>query len=275
VRAIAYTAKWCARRGAIARKRLHVRGVIAGSRVVARGLLAIAVMQKHTLFVSTLVIAIAVAACGGDADDTGAQAQGIAACRDATMNADGTAREPTPPPAQDARLEVTVSGTGTLDGIDPTCLDQASGQFRAIYDGTMAVGDDGAYVASLAEIDGRLESPLGCAIDNVTAGVVTDVVVRAEIEATTANCDWYCAAHGRAEAQAECSARPDRATCWSTVEAEAGAACRAACTTDTDLIVAEISLGAGAIGTGELDGDALRAAAFGDMQVDVTFDHFE
>ena len=215
-------------------------------------------------------------ACGGDGGgDTGTEVQGVARYRDAQADAAGAPHEPAAPPAQDATITVTVRGTGTLSGVDPTCLDQATGQFHALYTGDAALDGTGGYVSSLAQAGAVLETPSGCAIPDLTVGVVTDIVVRAELPVTTANCQSYCDASARAEAEAACEAAPDRAACWTSAEADARAACTTECTTQTTSIVAEATIGASALGDLELDADALRAAALGELDVDLTFDALE
>src|SRR5204862_6466018 len=101
----------------------------------------------------------------------------------------------------------------------------------------------------------------------------TDVVIRAELDATTQNCDTYCSASARADAEAQCSAAPDRASCWANAEGAAKASCMTECTTQSPTIVAETTIGASALG--DLDADAIRAAAFGAITANLTFDTLE
>jgi hypothetical protein len=231
-------------------------------------------MTRLSLLASCLC---ALAACGGDGggDDTGTEVQGVARYRDARTDAAGAPHAPAAPPAQDAAITVTVRGTGTLSGLDPTCLDQAAGQFHALYAGDAALDGSGGYVSSLAEASAVVQTPGGCEIPELAVGVVTDLVVRAELPVTTANCASYCDASARAEAEAACEAAPDRAACWASAEADARAACTTECTTQTTTIVAEATIGASALGDLELDADALRAAALGELAVDLTFDALE
>jgi hypothetical protein len=225
----------------------------------------------HMLSLSLFVLAVGCG--GGDDPDTGSEVQGLATYRDATTDAAGASREPASPPAQSARVTVTVRGNGTLTGLDPTCLEQATGQFHAVYDGTAEVDGNGGYVSSMAAADALLQTPSGCAIPDLTVGAVTDVVVRAELDVTTANCTTYCEASARADAEAECTGAADRAGCWASAESAAMAACQTECTTQSEHIVAEATIAGSALG--ELDIDALRAAALGELEADLTFDTLE
>src|SRR5690606_32616799 len=137
-------------------------------------------------------------------------------------------------------------------------------------DSTVQIDDGGVYAAGYGEGDARIETLGGCEIPELTVGVITDVVVRAEIEANTVNCESYCAANARATAEAECQGAQDQVSCRGSAEASAAAACTTECTTQRDVIVAEASLSASLLG--ELDVEALRAAAFGDFAADLTFD---
>jgi hypothetical protein len=218
-----------------------------------------------------------VAACG-DPDDgtTSSELRGDMRYRDAATNPDGSAREAATPPAdQGATITVTVEGTGTLDGLDGTrCeLEGAAGQFQALFDAQAQLDGSGAYVAALSATDARILTPGGCAIPNLTVGVITDVRVRGEIAATTASCHTYCAANARATAEAQCSAAADQAQCRAAAEGTAAAACESECTTQRHVIVAETSLAASLLGN--VDADSLRSAALGELSVDVTFDRME
>lgn len=195
--------------------------------------------------------------------------------KDAATNSDGSVHEAEPPPAQQALVTLELRGTGTLTGLEAgqCTLDGASGQFRALFDSTVNIGNDGAYAAAFGEGDARIETLTGCAIPNLTVGVITDVVVRAEIEATTTNCESYCEANARASAETQCQGSSDQVSCRSAAEANAMASCRTECTTQRDVIVAEASLSASLVG--DLDAEALRAAALGDFAANLTFDHME
>lgn len=235
-------------------------------------------MLRHTSFITVLSLSL-FAACtsdGGDQQTTPtSQVQGEMKYKDAATNADGTTRDAEPPPAQQALVTLELRGNGTLTGLDAgqCTLDGATGQFHALFDSTVAVDDNGAYVAGYGEGDARIETLTGCAIPNLTVGVITDVVVRAEIEANTTNCESYCEANARASAEASCQGSSDQVSCRSSAEASAMASCRTECTTQRDVIVAEASLSASLLG--DLDADSLRAAAMGDFAANLTFDHME
>lgn len=234
--------------------------------------------MMRTISYATIASVLFVAACTSDdggQDPTTSQVEGEMRYKDAATNADGTPREAAEPPAQQALVTVEVRGTGTITGLEATqcSLEAASGQFHALFDSTVQLGDGGIYAAGYGEGDARIETLGGCEIPNLTVGLITDVVVRAEIEATTANCSTYCEANARATAEAQCQGSQDQVSCRSSAEASATASCNTECTTQRDVIVAEASLSASLLG--ELDFETLRAAAFGDFAADLTFDRME
>ncbi|MCB9562292.1 MAG: hypothetical protein H6709_08425 [Kofleriaceae bacterium] len=227
---------------------------------------------RSFLIASTVVSA---AACADDPAGAGAgRVAGTARYHDAATEHDGSPHEAAAPAPGTATLVLEVRGTGALDGVDPSCAaDAASGQFRARYAADAALDDGGAYAAALLAADGRVETLGGCAVPSLTVAAITDVVVRAELDATTARCDAYCAAQARASAEAECGVEPAAAACRGDAEVQAAATCQTTCTPQDTVIVAEASLAAGLVG--DLDADALRAAAVGDLTVALTFDHVE
>jgi hypothetical protein len=229
-------------------------------------------MRTYTTLIAFLATA-SIAACADDPDTT-SEVTGAMRYQDAATEHDGTAREPASPPPQTATVTVEVRGTGDLSGLDPQCaLDGASGEFHALYTGEADVSDDGVYLAGLAASDARIETLSGCVIPDLTVGLITDVVVRAELDYTTQNCETYCAASARADAEAECGATADAAACRADAESQLEASCTTTCTEEQRQVVAEVSLGASFLG--EVDAEALRAAAFGQMAVDLTFDRAE
>lgn len=238
--------------------------------MVARALLFVDAMRNSFILVSLLI-----SACTSDGGDGGAATEvaGAAVYRDSATDHDGNARSPAAPPAQEATISIVVEGTGEISDLDPQCALDPAGAFEARFLGEMALSDDGAYLAAVAEGAAQLVTPSGCEIPDLTVGLVTDVTIRAELEATTANCQTYCAASARADAEAECGASPGDAACRAEAEASAEAACTTTCTTERDVIVAEVSLAASLLG--ELDAEALRAAALGELHADLVFDHLE
>lgn len=231
-------------------------------------------MRSHTTIITMLSLSI-FGACASDGDEPTSQVTGAMRHDDATTNADGSPREAAAPaPDQPATITVEVRGTGVMSGLDPACqLDGASGQFRALFEASATVDDGGAYVAALTGGDARLETLGGCEVPELTVNLITDVVVRAELAATTASCESYCAASARSQAEAECASSTTQAECRASAEATASASCQTECTTQRSVIVAEASLAASLLG--DLDAEALRAAALGDVAVDLTFDHME
>lgn len=168
-------------------------------------------------------------------------------------------------------MTITVKGTGQIPQVDPQCALDPAGSFEAHYLSTMNMTDGSAYTAAIA--NGSITTPSGCAIPDLTVGVVTDVVVRGELTINTQNCDTFCEANARADAEAECGASASAATCRAQAESQATAQCQTTCTTKARAIVAEVSLAASLLG--DLDADALRAAALGELQANLTFDHLE
>jgi hypothetical protein len=232
-------------------------------------------MRNSRTFVSILT-SLALAACTGGADDGGGddtQVEGQAVYRDATTDHSGAERAPAAPPSQDIEVDVRVEGTGTIPNPDTQCALDPAGAFEAVFSGTATVDESGAYVGALGAASGTIATPSGCEIPDLTVGVFTDVVIRARIEATTANCETYCAASARADAEGECGADADAAACRADAEVEAQASCMTTCTTESSYIVAEAAIGASAIG--EIDADALYAAALGELHADLVFDHVE
>jgi hypothetical protein len=228
---------------------------------------------SSSTFLSALLLA---AACtgGDDGDDQGTtEVSGQAQFRDATTAPDGEPAEPAAPPAQEMDVTLVVEGQGDIPEIDPQCALDPAGAFEAHLVGDAVVDDDGAYLATLGSGAVDVTTPSGCEIPELSGGVVTDITLRAELAATTQNCDTYCAASARADAEAECAGEPDEAQCRGEAEAAFAAACTTTCSTETHVIVAEVSIGAGALG--ELDLEALQAAALGQFEAELTFDHME
>lgn len=235
-------------------------------------------MRSYPNFIALLSVTFLAAACTDGGTDTGTETSEVTGTMrydDAATNADGTPREAeAPAPGDDVTLTIEVRGTGVVTGLEPSCtLEGTSGQFRALYDGTAEVDDQGAYVAGFGSGSARIETLGGCTIPELTVTAITDVVVRAELAATTTSCESYCSASARAAAEAECAGSSSQVECRSAAEASAAASCQTECTTQRDVIVAEASLQASLLG--DLDADALRAAALGQFAADLTFDHME
>ena len=218
-------------------------------------------------------VSLFVAACGGGGDgEATSEVTGAATYRDAQTDKQGSPQEPATPSGQ-MRIFVTLEGEGTMPQIDPQCSLDPAGQFEARYTGTAQLSEDAAYAALFGESTAQLVTPSGCEIPDLTVGVITDIRVRGELTATAQNCETYCAAEARAEAEQTCGASPSAAECRTNAEATGQAQCMTTCSPETHVIVAETSIAAGALGN--LDADALRAAAFGDFQADLVFDRTE
>lgn len=206
---------------------------------------------------------------GGGEDEGGASVSGQAVYRDSATDHSGTPRSPSSPPAQDAKLSMTIKGTATIPQVDPQCVTDPAGKFEARYAGTASIGD--AYVASFAR--GSIVTPSGCEIPELTVGVVTDIVIRGELETTTQNCQTYCEASARADAEAQCGATASAAQCRAQAESNAAAQCMTSCTTQKTKIVAETTVGVSSLGS--VDASSLRSATFADLEANLVFDVLE
>lgn len=229
-------------------------------------------MSKHLSLV-TLLFAVG---CGGDdgtTSTTGSELSGTTTYRDAETNSDGTQRAPSSPPAQEADVYLLVKGTGQIPNVDPQCATDPVGVFEARYLSAASISPEEGYVAAFGSGNAQITTPSGCEIPDLTVGVVTDVVVRAELTINTQNCQTYCEAHARAEAEAQCGTSPAAAQCRGAAEADVASQCQTTCTTQANVIAAEVSLGASALGS--LDATKLRGAAFGELSADLTFDRLE
>jgi len=232
--------------------------------------------MKHVpLFATVLASLVTVGACASD-DSTGGDAtavSGQAVYRDAHTDHAGQPQAAAAPAPQPVQVSIGVRGNGTLDGVDPTCLDGASGQFQGLYHGEAAIDDGGVYLGSLASTAAQFTTPSGCAIPTLSIGAMTEVVIHAELEATTANCDAYCAASARADAESECGATAGDAACRAEAEASAQASCSATCTSQTHTIAAEATLSADALA--RLNADGVTGTALGELAVDLVFDRVQ
>jgi hypothetical protein len=205
--------------------------------------------------------------------ETSAELSGTAVYRDSTTDHSGATQPAATPPPQSARITVVVKGTGQIPELDPKCALDPAGQFEAHYLSTMSVSDGNVYSSSFAEGSGQIQTPSGCEIPNLTVGLITDVVVRGELTINTTNCETFCQAEARADAEAQCGTSASSATCRAQYEAQASGQCQTTCTTKAHAIVAEVSLAASLLG--DLDAEALRAAALGELTANLTFDHLE
>lgn len=229
-----------------------------------------------TASITRLTFISLVAACTGSGTSTtesDTTVDGTAVFRDATTNNDGTPHDAATPPAQGANVRVIVRGTGQIPDLDPQCARDPLGSFEAQYTGSATVSDDGAFAAAFGSAAAEILSPSGCTIPDLTVSLITDVVVRAELAVNAPNCNAYCAASARADAEAQCGSTPTSAQCRSSAEAQAEASCEATCTTQAHLIVGEVSIGASAIG--DVDTETLRAAALGQLEASFELDRLE
>jgi hypothetical protein len=222
----------------------------------------------------TLIPFIATLALGCTSDgEVSARLSGDAVYRDAATDHSGNAKQPATPPPQSAKVTIVVKGSGTIPEVDPKCALDPAGRFEAHYLSMMSVSDGHVYTANVTEGSGQIQTPSGCAIPNLTVGLITDVVVRSELSINTTNCESYCSARARADGEAQCGATASAAQCRAQYETQASAQCQTTCTTQANQIVAEVSL-AGSL-LGNLDAEALRAAALGELTANLTFDRLE
>jgi hypothetical protein len=220
---------------------------------------------------TTLGLSLLVTACVTDDDDAGTELTGRTTYRDAATDHAGAAHEPSAPPPQSARVNLVIRGNGQIPQVDPQCALDPAGQFEAHYLGTAQMSGGNGYAALVARGSGALQTPSGCTIPDLTVGVITDVIVRGELAINSQNCETYCTASARADAEQACGASASAASCRADAEVEAAARCTQTCTTQASHIRAEVSL-ATALFT-HLDAAALRAAAFGAVHADLMFDH--
>ncbi len=221
--------------------------------------------------ISFVWMSMLVTACATDTEsENRARITGTATYRDASTDHAGNTKQADVPPAQAIDLEIVVEGTGELPQIDPQCALDPAGAFEARYASTAQLGADHAYVATIAESSGTIATPSGCLASGLTVGVITGAKIRAHLATTTPNCETFCAANARAEAEQSCGASAAAASCRADAETQAAARCTTTCTTRAAHITAEVSLAAALLG--QLDAEALEAAALGELQANVTFD---
>lgn len=226
-------------------------------------------MLKSNLTIVSILFAASSCTSDGESQSSAALS-GKAVYRDAQTSQDGAPAEAATPPPQSAHVSIVVKGTGSIPQVDPRCALDPAGAFEARYLSTLSMNDGSVYAASVAEGSGTIETPSGCAIPDLTVGVITDVVVRGELSINTTNCNTFCSARARADGEAQCGAMASAASCRAQYETQASAQCTQTCTTTAHAIIAEVSLTASLLG--DLDADALRAAALGDLTADLTFD---
>ena len=220
-----------------------------------------------------LIFVVLVGACTSSSDTGSTQVMGQAVYRDAATDPSGAPQQPATPPPQAIAIQVTVKGTGSIPQIDPRCATDPVGAFEAHYTASAQMSSSSAYAAALS--NGTLTTPSGCAVSSLQVSAITDVVIRGQLSITTENCQTYCAASARADAEAQCGASPGAATCRANAESTLSAQCQTTCTTQAHSIAAELDLGASALGSGQLSADELKGAAFADLSAKLTFDHLE
>ncbi len=190
---------------------------------------------------------------------------GDAAFRDATTTHTGSQASAAHPPSQQMEVSLTVVGTGTFPAVDPVCAADPVDVFVAFYPRIGSIDETGVYVTTLDE--STITTPSGCPISDLAVTSVTAAVLRAELVTTIHNCETFCAASARADAEAACGA--DALTCRENTEPHAAAACDMACTLASRTIVAETPVDVGQLG--HVDAGDLRDATFDDIEADLVF----
>jgi hypothetical protein len=220
----------------------------------------------------TSVLVPLIAACSSTStSSSSAKLTGNATYRDATTDHAGNPQPSAQPAPQTADMSIVVKGTATIPHVDARCAADPAGAFEAHYASALDIASGSSYVAAMET--GTLETPSGCTIDTLTGAVVTEIDIHAELDATADNCQTYCSASARADAEASCGSTANEATCRESAEASAMTSCTTTCTQSGARIVADLRLGAGALGS--VDADSLREATFGGLHGDLTFDHVE
>lgn len=216
---------------------------------------------------------------GGDEVSGDTVASGKTAYEDSETDHDGMAQEPeapAPQPESDPiQVEIVLSGTGDLGVVPSSCsLDQGAGQFTSLLSGTGEIDENGLYIAGFLSSEATFFSPSGCELPEVSVATLTSVEVVARLSNTQENCNSYCSAKARSQAEAECGSYPNDASCRVSAEADYTASCETTCNgASTRVIVARSSLSISAVAT--LNATALGVDGLGNIEVDLTFDHIE
>ncbi len=169
-------------------------------------------------------------------------------------------------------VEVRAEGTGEFAVPGAECAaDSVTGAFTALYEGNAEVNNDGTYVASMAVVEAQ--PPSGCDVPDLDVALVTDIVVRGEVQATTASCEAYCDSKGAAYADTECEGNADEATCRMETTTTYSSDCVVECDNDFVRMVAETSVTGTALSS--LDLQSLSGAALGTITADLTFDRLQ
>lgn len=216
---------------------------------------------------TTLMLALIAPAHAADLDLTGP-----ALFRDAGSHPDGSAAISARPAGQDVDVFVELDARGSYHDVDPLCSLASRGELEGEY-GAVGEIDRGLMFATMSSSDASFWTSLGCELGDPRIGLAQSITVRAELEATVPNCDAYCAAYARAEAEAICGVGPDAATCWAEEESAAMASCTLTCEDEAYAIVGETTLDATQLANANEYG--LRAGALTRLRAELSFDHME
>jgi hypothetical protein len=211
--------------------------------------------------------------CNNSSGDLPRDVTGTAVYRDASTNLDGTPHQAASPEPQDAALTVVVTGTGTLRDVAPPCAPDGVGMFVVGYIATMRLDDDAMFEADVDKTGAVLTTPAGCVIGSLTRGTITGIALRGSLPADATNCQAFCDARARVDAELQCSAATNADACRTRAQPPESAACQVTCTTQAIAIV-----GNGSVATAHLDaldgidGIALRTGTIGTLSADLVFD---
>ena len=191
---------------------------------------------------------------------------------DARHDLDGERVRPASPVAGDADVTVEVYGDASWDGLLPDCGFLLGGEVSGLYEGEGRVSEDGAYIAAFNENEASFVADAGCLIEDLTLDAVSGAYIRAELEATYPQCEAFCAAAARSEAEGMCGASPDAAECRLAEEASIEASCMVSCTEEASYIVGEAEVSGGAMAT---INRGLSGEGWGVARTHIRVDHME
>lgn len=225
--------------------------------------------MRNLLFVTAITLGACTSSNGNGTSSNTSQLTGDASYRDATTSDSGAPQQPSAPPAQQVDVRLEIQGTGTIPQIDPKCATDPVGAFVATYSSNAEISNGGGYAGAVASSSGTITTPSGCAIQSLTVGAVTSAKLVADLQITTENCQTYCEARARADAETQCGATASAATCRVQMESSLAASCQTTCTSQAHSIHAEADVTASALG--QLTADELKAASFADLETKLEF----
>ena len=233
-------------------------------------------MYRHPPLCAALFLAL-VAASGCKKDESpgpqpepsASEARGQSTYTDQDRGQDGqtwTAERPEP---QQSWMEVRAETSATFSVSDPGCeLDALGGSLLVLFEGDAQIDSNGAYVSALTLAS--FETPSGCTVPEAELAAVTGITARMELPVTVENCQSYCDAKARAEAEQACEGDVDEASCRTDLEATYSSDCQTTCTTTAFAIGAETTLDVAT--TTAVGADLVATGALGSFTVDLMFE---